>query len=150
VIALGCDHGGFLLKNAIKNYFDEKNIKYKDFGTDEVENSVDYPKYAYLVAKSVANGECEKGILFCGTGIGVSIAANKVSGIRAAVCQDEFSTEMTRRHNDANVLCLGGRVIDENKAISLANIFLNTPFDRGRHYWRVLQIEQIEKGTFKI
>ncbi len=148
MIALGCDHGGFLIKKAIKNYFEEKNIKYKDFGTDEVENSVDYPKYAYLVAKSVANGECEKGILCCGTGIGVSIVANKIDGIRAAVCQDEFSAEMTRRHNDANILCLGGRVIDENKAISLTNIFLKTPFDGGRHYWRVLQIEQIEKGKF--
>lgn len=150
MIALGCDHGGFLLKKAIKSYFDEKNIKYKDFGTDEFENSVDYPKYAYLVANSVASGECEKGILCCGTGIGVSIAANKIDGIRAAVCQDEFSTEMTRRHNDANILCLGGRVIDDEKALLLTNIFLDTPFDAGRHYWRVLQIKQIEKGKFNL
>lgn len=150
MIALGCDHGGFLLKEAIKNYLSKKDIKYKDFGTDELEKSVDYPKYAYLVANAVAKGICEKGILCCGTGIGVSIAANKVNGIRAAVCQDEFSVEMTRRHNDANILCVGGRVIDENKAISLTNIFLNTPFDGGRHYWRVLQIKQIEIGKFEI
>lgn len=150
MIAIGCDHGGFLLKKAIINYFEKKNIEYVDFGTDDTEKSVDYPKYAYLVAKEVSEGKCEKGILCCGTGIGISIAANKVSGIRAAVCQDEFSTEMTRKHNDANILCLGGRIIDENKAILLTNIFLNTPFDGGRHYWRVLQIEQIEKGKFKV
>lgn len=150
MIAIGCDHGGFLLKKAIINYFEKKNIEYVDFGTDDIEKSVDYPKYAYLVAKEVSEGKCEKGILCCGTGIGISIAANKVSGIRAAVCQDEFSTEMTRKHNDANILCLGGRIIDENKAILLTNIFLNTPFDGGRHYWRVLQIEQIEKGKFKV
>ena len=150
MIALGCDHGGFLLKEAIKNYLGTRGISYKDFGTDAREISVDYPKYAFLVASAVAKGDCEKGILCCGTGIGVSIAANKIEGIRAAVCQDEFSTEMTRRHNDANILCLGGRVIDENKAISLTNIFLNTPFDGGRHYWRVLQIEQIEKDIFKL
>lgn len=150
MIALGCDHAGFLLKQIVKNYLDKNNIKYKDFGTDENEKSVDYPKYAYLVAKAVAAGECEKGILCCGTGIGVSIAANKINGIRAAVCQDEFSTEMTRRHNDANILCLGERIIDEAKAVSIMNIFLNTPFDGGRHYWRVLQIEQIEKGLLKL
>lgn len=148
MIALGSDHGGFLLKNAIKNYFDEKNIKYKDFGTNEKEKSVDYPQYAYLVANAVSKGECDKGILFCGTGIGVCIVANKVKGIRAAVCQDEFSTEMTRRHNDANILCLGGRVIDINKAVLLTNIFLTTPFDGGRHYERILQIDQIEKNNF--
>ncbi len=150
MIAIGCDHGGFLLKKAIINYFEKKNIEYVDFGTDDIEKSVDYPKYAYLVAKEVSEGKCEKGILCCGTGIGISIAANKVNGVRAAVCQDEFSTEMTRKHNDANILCLGGRIIDENKAILLTNIFLNTPFDGGRHYWRVLQIEQIEKGKFKV
>lgn len=148
MIALGCDHGGFWLKKAIRDYFIEKKIQYKDFGTDDVEKSVDYPKYSYLVANAVATGECEKGIICCGTGIGVSIVANKVKGIRAAVCQDEFSAEMTRRHNDSNILCLGGRLVDENKAVLLTNIFLNTPFDGGRHYWRVLQIDQIEKGKF--
>ena len=149
MIALGSDHGGFLLKEALKKYFDENNIRYMDFGTHEKENSVDYPKYAYLVATSVVNGECEKGILCCGTGIGVSMVANKLHGIRAAVCHDEFSAEMTRRHNDANVLCLGGRIIGEEKAILLAKIFLNTPFDGGRHYCRVLQMEQIEKNIFR-
>ena len=150
MIAIGCDHGGFLLKKTIINYLDQKNLQYLDFGTDDMEKTVDYPKYAYLVAKAVSEGKCEKGILCCGTGIGVSIAANKISGIRAAVCQDEFSAEMSRKHNDANILCLGGRIIDENKAMLLSDIFLNTPFDGGRHYRRILQIEQIEKGNLKV
>lgn len=150
MVALGCDHGGFLLKEAIKNYLKKEKIDYVDFGTDKGEVSVDYPKYAYLVANEVANGRSEKGILCCGTGIGISIAANKICGIRAAVCHDEFSAEMTRRHNNANILCLGGRVIDADKAISLAKIFLNTDFDKGRHQLRVSQIEQIEKGEYNI
>ena len=148
MIALGCDHAGFFIKKAIQEYFDEQNIQYKDFGTDNSEISVDYPKYAYLVAKAVSNGECEKGILCCGTGIGISIAANKVNGIRAAVCLEESLAKMARLHNDANILCLGGRIIDENKAISIVKIFLSTPFDGGRHYQRILQIEQIEEDKF--
>ncbi len=149
MIALGCDHGGLLLKEAIKKYFDDKKIPYKDFGTNSKE-SVDYPYYAYKVAKAVSSGECDKGILCCGTGIGISIAANKVNGIRAAVCHDEFTTEMSRRHNDANILCLGGRIIDEEKAVLFADIFLNTLFEEGRHSKRLEQISQIENNSLKI
>lgn len=149
MIALGCDHGGLLLKEAIKKHLDEMKIAYKDFGT-MTDMSVDYPQFAYLVATAVSSGACEKGILCCGTGIGISIAANKIKGIRAAVCHDEFTTEMTRRHNDANILCLGGRVINEEKAVLLSDIFLNTPFDAGRHKQRIEKISQIENGNFKL
>ena len=145
MIALGCDHGGFALKNAIKTYLEENSIPYRDFGT-MTEESVNYGPIAAAVAHSVADGECEKGILCCGTGIGMSIAANKVRGIRASVCTNEFCTEMTRRHNDSNILCLGGRVIDEAMAGKLAEVYLNTPFDGGRHAVRVGQITQIENG----
>lgn len=149
MIAFGCDHGGFLLKEAIKKRLDERGIDYKDFGT-YTKDSVDYPKYAYMVAKAVASGTCESGILCCGTGIGISMAANKVDGVRAAVCHDVFTVEMTRRHNDANILCLGGRVLKVEDAILMVDIFLKTPFDGGRHSKRVEQISQIEAGTFKI
>ena len=145
MIALGCDHAGFELKEAIRKYLDEKNIEYKDYGTYS-EDSVNYPEFADKVAHAVADGKAEKGILCCGTGIGISIAANKVKGIRASVCTDEFCTEMTRRHNDANILCLGGRVIDTEKAVKLADIFLNTGFDGGKHLIRVNQITDIENG----
>ena len=145
MIALGCDHGGFGLKNAIKQYLEENHIEYKDFGC-MTEESVNYGPIAAQVARSVAGGQCEKGILCCGTGIGMSIAANKVKGIRASVCTNEFCTEMTRRHNDSNILCLGGRVISEEVAVKLAKIYLETPFDGGRHALRVQQISQIENG----
>ncbi|HIU30916.1 MAG TPA: ribose 5-phosphate isomerase B [Candidatus Caccousia avistercoris] len=145
MIALGCDHGGFGLKNAIKQYLEENHIEYKDFGC-MTEESVNYGPIAAQVARSVAGGQCEKGILCCGTGIGMSIAANKVKGIRASVCTNEFCTEMTRRHNDSNILCLGGRVISEEMAVKLAKIYLETPFDGGRHALRVQQISQIENG----
>ena len=143
VVALGSDHGGFLLKEDIKAYFTENDINFVDFGTVS-EDSVDYPVYALKVSKSVVQGECDCGILCCGTGIGISIAANKVHGIRAAVCTNEFCAEMARRHNDANILCLGGRVIDTQKAVLLAKIFLQTPFDNGRHTKRLEQIQKIE------
>ncbi len=145
MIALGCDHGGFGLKNAIKQYLEENHIEYKDCGC-MTEESVNYGPIAAQVARSVAGGQCEKGILCCGTGIGMSIAANKVKGIRASVCTNEFCTEMTRRHNDSNILCLGGRVISEEMAVKLAKIYLETPFDGGRHALRVQQISQIENG----
>lgn len=149
MIALGCDHGGLDLKKAIMEYFGKESIPYKDFGTFN-EDSVDYAPIAYKVAQSVAQGICEKGILCCGTGIGISIAANKIKKIRAAVCTDEFTTEMTRRHNDANILCLGGRVISKEKAVNLAKIFLTTNFDGGRHSRRVEQIFKIENGEMDI
>lgn len=150
MIALGCDHGGINLKRAIIEYLDKNNIEYKDFGC-YTDDSVDYPIYAYKVATAVANGEFEKGILCCGTGIGISIAANKVKGVRAAVVSNEFGAEMTRRHNNANILCMGGRVTNEKDAVKFADIFLNTPFsgDEERHIRRVQMLKDIENGCFK-
>ena len=145
MIALGADHGGVLLKEAIKKYLDSENIVYQDFGTFD-EESIDYAPIAVKVARTIMSGKAEKGILCCGTGIGMSMAANKVKGIRAAVCTNEFCAEMTRRHNNANILCLGGRVIDEEKAVTLAKIFLETPFEGGRHQRRIDEIASIERG----
>lgn len=145
MIVLGADHGGVKLKEAIKKYLDEQKIVYQDFGTFD-ENSVDYAPIASKVANAIVDGQAEQGFLCCGTGIGMSIAANKVKGIRASVCSDPFSAEMTRRHNNANILCLGGRVIDEGKAVELAKIFLNTPFEGGRHQRRLDQVAAIERG----
>lgn len=151
MIALGCDHGGLNLKNAIIKYLEEKNIEYKDFGC-YTEDSVDYPTVAYPVATAVAKGEFQSGILCCGTGIGISIAANKVKGIRAAVVSNEFGAEMTRRHNNANILCMGGRVTSEEDAVKFADIFLNTPFssDEERHTRRVQMLADIENGSFNV
>jgi len=140
-LALGCDHGGLEIKNAIIEDLKNKGIDYIDFGTNTTE-SVDYPVYAKKVCAAVQSGDCTLGILCCGTGIGMSITANKQKGIRASVLSDEFCAEMTRRHNNANVLCLGGRVIDCEKAVKLAEIFVNTPFDGGRHEKRVAMIEE--------
>lgn len=145
MILLGADHGGVALKAAIKRYLEENEIPYRDFGTNDTD-SVDYAPIAAQVAHGVANGQAEKGILCCGTGIGMSIAANKVKGIRASVCSEAYSTEMTRRHNNANVLCLGGRVIDEMKAVELTKIFLETEFEGGRHQRRLDEITAIECG----
>ena len=145
MIALAADHGGYYLKEAIKKHLELKGIEFKDFGTYDT-SSVDYPVYAEKAARAVAGGECRFGIICCGTGIGVSMTANKIKGIRAAVVTNEFCAEMTRRHNDANILCMGGRVIDENTAVKLADIFLNTPFDGGRHSKRVDMIKELEKN----
>ena len=139
-IALGCDHGGLEIKNAIIEELKNKGIDYENFGTDTAD-SVDYPVYAKKVCAAVQSGDCTLGILCCGTGIGMSMTANKQKGIRAAVLSDAFSAEMTRRHNNANVLCLGGRVIDSAKAVELANIFLNTPYEGGRHDKRIAMME---------
>lgn len=147
MIAIGCDHGGLDIKNAIKEYLDKAGVEYIDYGTNTAE-SVDYPEYAYKVATAVSKGECEKGIICCGTGIGVAMVANKVKGVRAATVTNEFCAEMTRRHNDANVVTMGGRVIDEATAVKLAEIFINTPFDGDRHTRRVDMISQIENGEF--
>lgn len=144
MIALGCDHAGLELKNIIKDHLDMRKIEYKDFGTYTSE-STDYAVYAELAAKAVASGECSLGLLFCGTGVGISVAANKVRGIRAACCSDAFSAEMTRLHNDANMLCLGGRVVTPEKAIELVDIFLDTPFSgEERHARRIAQITELE------
>lgn len=146
MIAIGCDHGGYDIKETIKKYFDDNKIKYIDFGVDSLQ-SVDYPIYAKKVAEAVASGKCEKGILCCGTGIGVSIAANKIKGIRAAVVTDEFCAEMSRRHNDANIIAMGGRVITDEQAVRFTKIFLETPFDGDRHTRRVKMIGEIENGN---
>ncbi len=140
MIALACDHGGLDIKNAIIEDLKNKGIEYIDLGTNTTD-SVDYPVYAKALCKEITEGRCEKGILCCGTGIGMSIAAKKVKGIRAAVLSDAFSAEMTRRHNNSNVLCLGGRVIDSDKAVELANIFLTTEYEGGRHDKRVAMLE---------
>lgn len=144
MIALGNDHAGLELKNAVKAHLDEKGIEYKDFGT-YTPDSCDYAVYAEKAARAVAGGECELGLLFCGTGVGISMAANKVRGIRAACCSDAFSAEMTRLHNDANMLCLGGRVVTPEKAIDLVDIFLGTAFSgEERHARRIAQITDLE------
>lgn len=145
MIALGADHGGFELKEAIKKHLDETGVEYKDFGTFSTD-SIDYAKIAYNACKAVTDGECEKAVLCCGTGIGISMAANKVKGIRAACCSDYFSAKFTRLHNDANALCLGGRVVGAGLAIELVDVFLNTEFEGGRHQRRVDQITAIENG----
>lgn len=143
MIAIGCDHGGYELKKEIIAHLTEKGAEFRDFGTYDG-NSVDYPDIAKLVCRSILDGECENGILVCGTGIGISIAANKHKGIRAAVCSDEFSAKFTRLHNDANVLCLGGRVVGPGLACELVDIFLSTGFEGGRHALRVDKITAIE------
>lgn len=142
MLALGSDQGGFALKQEIIKYLEEKKIPYKDFGSYD-EESVDYPIYGKAVAKSVASGECEKGILICGTGIGISITANKVKGIRAALCTDCFMAEATRLHNDANILAMGGRVVGPGLAVKIVDTFLNTPFSgEERHQRRISMIEE--------
>lgn len=145
MLAIGCDHGGFQLKEEIKKHLEKRGIEYKDFGTFN-EQSCDYPDFAVLVANSITNGECEKGILVCGTGIGISIAANKVKGIRAACCSDTFSARMTRMHNDANIICMGGRVVGAGLAIDIVDLFLDTAFEGGRHKLRVDKISAIENS----
>ena len=145
MIALGGDHGGFNLITAIKKHFDEQGIAYKDFGTYS-EDSVDYPVYACKVANAVVGGDCELGILCCGTGIGISMAANKVKGVRAAVVSNDFGAEMTRRHNHANILCMGGRVTSVEDALRFVDIFLNTPEEGGRHDKRVAMLTEMDNG----
>ena len=146
MIALGADHGGFLLKEAIKAYLEQENIPYHDYGTYG-EESIDYAPIAKKAAHAVANGEAEKGILCCGTGIGISIAANKVKGIRAAVVTNAFCAKATREHNDANILCMGGRVITETDAVEFTKLFLTTEFQGGRHQRRIDQIAAMEQET---
>ena len=143
MIALGCDHGGYNLICAVKKYLDDKGIEYKDFGTYSTD-SVDYPVYAYKVATAVANGDFEFGILCCGTGIGISIAANKIDGIRAAHCHDVYSAEMTKRHNNANVICMGGRVIGRELAFKIIDAWLDAEFEGGRHQKRIDKIHALE------
>lgn len=143
-IAIACDHGGYELKLDVMRHLDEIGVEYKDFGCDSTA-SVDYPDYGVPACKAVADGEFEGGILICGTGIGMSLCANKVRGIRAAVCSDTFSARMTRMHNDANVLCMGARVIGAGLAVDIVDLFLNTEFEGGRHSNRIAKIMDVEK-----
>ncbi len=144
-IALAADHGGYELKEEVKKHLDEIGVSYVDFGTNSAQ-SVDYPDMALPACDAVVRGECDKALLFCGTGVGISISANKVRGIRACCCSDSFSCEYTRRHNDANALCMGGRVVGAGLACQLVDLFLNTPFDGGeRHERRLAKVTAIEE-----
>ena len=144
MIALGSDHGGYDLKERIKAYLDSKGLAYRDYGTDSKE-SCDYPVFGRAAAEAVASGECDRGIVICTTGIGISITANKVKGIRCALCADSLSAEMTRRHNDANMLALGAGFSGPNLAERIVEVFLNTEFEGGRHARRVNMITEMEK-----
>jgi ribose 5-phosphate isomerase B len=141
MIAIGSDHGGFDLKQEIMAHLEKRGLEYKDFGT-YTPDSCDYPVYGRAVAKAVASGECDRGIIICGTGIGISITANKIPGIRAALCTDCFCAEATRLHNDANILALGGRVVGPGLALKIVDTFLDTPFSGDeRHKRRISMIE---------
>ena len=141
MIALGSDHGGYELKQEIMKHLTERGIEYKDYGCYS-EASCDYPEYGKAVAEAVAGKECELGILICGTGIGISIAANKVKGVRAALCSDCFSAQATREHNDANILAMGARVVGPGLALKIVDTFLDTPFSNDeRHIRRISMIE---------
>ena len=144
-IAIGCDHGGYLLKQDILIWLEEHDIDFEDVGCFSTE-SVDYPVYAEKVARAVAAGECDKGIVICTTGIGISIAANKVRGIRCALCSDPLSAEMTRRHNDANMLAMGAGMVGPNLAERIVEVFLHTDFEGGRHARRVGLITEMEEA----
>ncbi|HOO04989.1 MAG TPA: ribose 5-phosphate isomerase B [Ruminococcus sp.] len=145
MIAIGCDHAGVEMKKAVIEALSEKGFELRDMGTDG--EPCDYPNMAKAVCELVVSGECEKGILICGTGIGMSIAANKIKGIRAALCSDSFSTRYTRLHNDANVMCMGARTLGPGLACELAEIFLTTGFEGGRHQRRIDLITDIENNN---
>lgn len=147
-IAIGCDHGGFNLKNEIIKHLKSKKIDVKDFGTFNTD-SCDYPDIAIVVAEEVAAKNFDFGIVVCGTGIGISISANKVPGIRAAVCSDTFSAHATREHNNANILALGERIIGIGLALDIVDTFLNSKFEGGRHQNRIDKITKIEEKYFK-
>lgn len=145
MIALACDHAAVGLKKEIMKLLDEMQLPYKDFGT-YTEESCDYPVFGARAARAVASGECDRGIVICGTGIGISLAANKVKGIRCALCGDPLSAELTRRHNDANMLAMGARIIGSELAKSIVRTFLTTPFEGGRHQRRVDMLTRLENG----
>ncbi|MBC3796770.1 ribose 5-phosphate isomerase B [Acetobacterium tundrae] len=147
-IAIGSDHGGFDLKEVIRPYLIELGHEVVDFGTESHE-SCDYPIYGQKVGEAVSFGDCDRGIVICGTGIGISVAANKVPGIRGGVCTNEFMAAMSREHNDANILALGARVIGEGLALRIVKVFLETEFAGGRHQRRIDKIREIEKKYLK-
>ena len=142
MIALGCDHGGYELKQEIIKYLEENNIEYKDFGCDSTD-STDYPIYAKRVAIAIQNGDCEKGILICGTGIGISIAANKVKGIRCGLCTSVEMAHLTKQHNNANMIALGGRTTSPALALAIVDEWLDTDFEGGRHQRRVDMLNEM-------
>ena len=144
MIAIASDHGGYALKEHIKAYLAAKGITCQDFGTNSTE-SCDYPIFGKAAAEAVASGQCEKGIVICTTGIGISITANKVKGIRCALCADSLSAELTRRHNDANMLAMGAGIIGPNLAERIVDVFLSTEFEGGRHARRVNLITEMER-----
>lgn len=141
--AIGSDHGGYALKQEIMKHLTERGIEYRDYGTFSTD-SCDYPDYGEAVGRAVASGECERGIVVCGTGIGISIAANKVHGVRCALCGDCFSAQMAREHNDTNVLALGARVLGPGLALKIVDTFLDAEFQGGRHARRVAKIMALE------
>ncbi|MCI8335657.1 MAG: ribose 5-phosphate isomerase B [Peptococcaceae bacterium] len=143
-IVLGSDHAGFSLKETIKEHLSSQGLDVIDCGTDS-EESVDYPDFAEKVGRTICDGICEKGILVCGTGIGISIAANKLPGIRAAVCHDVFTAQASREHNDANILAMGARVLSPSLALEMVDTWLATPFSGGRHQRRIDKISALEK-----
>jgi len=143
MLALGSDHGGFALKRRLITYLEENHIPYRDFGCDSAD-SCDYPDFGAAAARAVAAGECDRGVVICTTGIGISIAANKVKGVRCALCSEPLSAEMCRRHNDANMLALGAGLVGPNLAVRILEVFLNTPFEGGRHQRRVDKISALE------
>ena len=147
-IALGCDHGGIVLKPAIKELLENRNIEIVDFGCYTTD-SVDYPDFALKVAEAVSTGSVDKGIILCGTGISISIAANKVKGIRAAVAHDLFTAEMCKKHNNANIISMGGRVVTPELATEMVKVWLDSEFEGGRHTTRVDKITKIEEKYFK-
>lgn len=147
-IALACDHGGLNLKNTVKDYLLKNGYEVKDFGTD-CTDSCDYPDFALPAAEAVADGSCDRGILICSTGIGVSMVANKVPGVRCAHCHDSSCAKFTRLHNDANVLAMGEKVVGAGYALEIAEVFLKTEFEGGRHQRRVDKISAIEKKYCK-
>lgn len=148
MIAIGSDHGGYRLKEEIKKYLDEKKIKYKDYGCMEGE-SVDYPNIAKEVAKSVQSGKCDRGILVCRSGLGMSIVANKFRGIRCTPCHDEYTAKYARLHNDSNILALGADDLTTNEAICILRMWIATEFEGGRHKERLKIIEEIENENMK-
>jgi len=144
VIALVCDHGGFELMKVVREYIESAGLEYKDFGTF-TPDYCDYPTVAAPAARAVVDGVCDKGIFICGTGIGMSITANKTCGIRAALCTNRYMAEMSRNHNNANVLVLGGRVVDADTAVEMVKAFLYTPFsDKEKHHRRVKMLEDLD------
>ena len=144
-IAIGCDHGAYLLKENVKKHLDSLGIKYEDFGTYGQE-SVNYPVYAHKVCEAIQKGEADLGILLCSTGIGMSMAANKHRGIRAALCCDTYSARFTRMHNDANVICMGANVVGGGLALDIIDTFLSNEFEGGRHKTRVDMVMEFENN----